>query len=103
MRKWLFKKLGQEGGSDLPRDCDFIMTAIEIREGLRTMEQDAAARGEAAYYKPEFLKALYPFIEKPSSGTAIPLLQVAPFLRSYFDKCSPGGEIYEMRRFLDRR
>ncbi len=70
---------------------------------LKMTEQEAAAKGETAYYKPEFLGVLYPFIENPSVATAVPLLQVAPFLRSYFEKCSPGGRFYEMRRLLGER
>lgn len=88
---------------DLPKGCDFVMTAAEIRDSLKMMEQEGAAKGEAAYYKPEFLEVLYPFVERPSATTAIPLLEVAPFLRSYFEKCSPGGEFYEIRRLLNGR
>ena len=66
-------------------------------------EREAAEKGETAYYKPEFLKVLYPFLENPSVATAMPLLKVAPFLRSYFEECSPGGEFYEMRRLLGGR
>jgi hypothetical protein len=66
---------------------------------LKMAEEDASARGEKPYYKQEFLDVLYPFIEKP----AIPLLQAAPPLRSYFEKCSPGGDFYEVRRLLGER
>ncbi|MGD0469678.1 MAG: hypothetical protein ABSA54_14965 [Terriglobales bacterium] len=92
----------QEWG-DVPKDCDLVMTANQIRDMLRMTEQEAAAKGEAAYYKKEFLEVLHPFVESPSLATATPLLQVAPFLRPYFEKCSPGGEFYEMRRFLNGR
>jgi hypothetical protein len=83
-----------------PVHCDFAMVADELRGMLRMTEHEAATKGEEVYYKPEFLEALYPFIEAPSTSTATRLLEVAPFLRSYFEKCSPGGEFYEMKRFL---
>jgi hypothetical protein len=89
--------------SDVLKDCDLVMTAAEIRDMLKMTEQEADAKGETAYYKPEFLEVLYPFIENPSAATAIPLLHVAPFLCSYFEKCSPGGDFYEMRRLLGER
>jgi len=89
--------------ADVPKDCDLAMTAIEIKDMLKMAEQEAAVKGKAAYYKPELLEVLYPFIENPSLTTATALLQIAPSLRSYFEECSPGGEFYEMRRFLDER
>jgi hypothetical protein len=70
----------------MPENCDLIMVVTELRDGLKMMEQEATPKGDAVYYKPEFLKVLYPFIEHPSASTAIPLLEVAPFLRSYFDR-----------------
>jgi len=89
--------------SDIPKGCDLLMTAAEITDMLKMTEREAAEKGETAYYKPDFLKALSPFLENPSLATAAPLLQVAPFLRSYFENCSPGGEFYEMRRLLGER
>jgi hypothetical protein len=103
MLRWLSNKLRREEWGGLPKDRDFIMTAAEIRDMLKMMKDEAAAKGEAPYYKREFLDALYPFIENPSPATATPLLKVAPFLRAYFEKCSPGGEFYEMRRLLRGR
>jgi len=93
----------QQGWSDVLRDCDLIMTAAEIKDGLKMMEEEGAVRGETPCYKQEFLEVLYPFIENPSFATAAPLLQAAPFLRLYFERCSPGGEFYEVRRLLGER
>jgi hypothetical protein len=93
----------EQDSSDVLKNCDLIMAAAGIRDMLKMTEQEAIEKGETVYYKPEFLRVLYPFIEDPSVATAIPLLHVAPFLRSYFEKCSPGGNLYEMGRFLGER
>lgn len=95
--------VGGPDWSDVLRNCDLIMTADEIRDMLKMAEDEASARGEKPYYKQEFLDVLYPFIDKPSVATAIPLPQAAPPLRSYFEKCSPGGDFYEVRRLLGER
>ncbi len=97
------KAVGGLEWNDALRNCDFMMTADEIRDMLKIAEEEANAGGVKPYYKQEFLDVLYPFIEKPAAATAIPLLQVAPFLRTYFEKCSPGGDFYEMRRLLGER
>jgi hypothetical protein len=89
-----------ENWNGVLKNCDFIMTAGELRDMLKMMQQEATAKGEEVYYKPEFLEVLYPFIEAPSASTAIRLLEVAPFLSSYFERCRPGGDFYEMKRFL---
>lgn len=89
--------------SDVLRDCDLIMTAAEVKDGLKMMQEEGAVKGETPYYKQEFLEVLYPFMENPSVATAVPLLEAAPFLRAYFEKCSPGGEFYETRRLLGER
>jgi hypothetical protein len=82
------------------KTCDFAMTAEELRNMLKTTQDQAAAKGEEAYFKSEFLEVLYPFLENPSASTATQLLEIAPFLRSYFEECSPGGDFYEMKRYL---
>ncbi len=77
------------------------MTACEVRDMLKMWEKEAASTGEAPYYKPEFLAVLYPFLETPSLDTAISLLEVAPATYSVFEKCSPGGDFYEMNHLLE--
>ena len=91
----------EQNRDEVLKNCDFTMAADEIRDMLKMTEEAGVARGEQTYYKPELLEALYPFIESPSLATAIQLLEVAPFLWPYFEKCSPGGDFYEMRRLLD--
>jgi hypothetical protein len=82
------------------KTCDFAMTADELRHMLKMTQEGAAAKGEEAYFKSEFLEVLYPFMENPSASTEIRLLEIAPFLLSYFERCSPGGDFYETKRFL---
>jgi hypothetical protein len=86
--------------NDLLKNCDFEMTD-EITDMLR-IQQEAASKGEEAYYEPNFLAVLYPFLKNPSAQTAIPLLHVAPPFYSYFQGCSPGGNFYEMRWLLGK-
>lgn len=95
-------RAGEERGDTL-KNCDYKMAAIEIKDMLKMMEHEATDKGEEIYYNPELLEVLYPFVEKPSASTAIRLLEVAPFLRLYFEKCSPGADFYEMKRLLGGR
>jgi CheY-like chemotaxis protein len=88
--------------NDALRNCDFEMTAREIRDMLKMWKEEAGTRGEEPYYNPEFLAVLYPFLKTPSLDTAVPLLEVAPATYSVFEKCSPGGEFYEMNLSLNR-
>lgn len=84
----------------LLKSCDFNMAAEEIRDMLKIMEQEAASTGERPYYKQEFLDVLYPFLNYPSLPTAMALLEAAPFLRSYFEQCSPGGSFHEIHEMV---
>jgi CheY-like chemotaxis protein len=85
---------------DLLRNCDFEMTACEVRSMLKMWEKEATATGEKPHYNPEFLAVLYPFLENPSFDTAVSLLEVAPSTYSLFERCSQGGQFYEMNHFL---
>jgi hypothetical protein len=80
--------------------CDFESVADEIKDMLRMNENEAAARGEEAYYDPKFLAALYPFLETPSRETAGPLLQLAPMLSKYFPAYKPGGTFHDYKKVL---
>lgn len=88
--------------TELLRTCDFEMTACEVRNMLKMWKHEAASREEEPYYNAEFLAVLYPFLESPSLDTAVSLLEVAPATYSLFEKCSPGGDFYEMNQFLNR-
>lgn len=88
--------------NDLLRNCDFDLTAREVRHMLKKWKEEAASRGEEPYYSPEFLEALYPFLETPSLDTAKSLLEVAPRTYPLFEKCSQDGEFYAMNQFLNR-
>lgn len=85
----------------LLRNCEFDQAAEDIRNALRLMDEEAGSKGGQAYYKEEFVAVLKAFLLVPSIETAIPLLEVAPFLFATFDRCSPGGAAYEMRHLLD--
>lgn len=88
--------------NDLLRNCDFKMTAREVRDMLKTWKEEAASSGQEPFYNPEFLAVLYPFLKTPSVDTAISLLEVAPATYSVFEGCSPGGNFYEMNHLLKR-
>jgi len=90
----------EEDWTGVLKACDFALIADELRNMLRMTREEAAARGEEAYFKPEFLDVLHPFMENPSASTAIRLLEIAPFLLPYLERCSPGGDSYDLKRFL---
>jgi hypothetical protein len=73
------------------------MVADEIRDTFEIDEKTGALRGQEAL---AFLTAREEFLENPSTETAIPLLEVAPSFRSYFEGCKPGGPFYEAGRLL---
>jgi hypothetical protein len=96
---------GDEGQNwtDLLSNCDFEMVADEIRDMLQMASQGAASKGEQLCFQEDFLCILRTFLETPSTRTARPVLEAAPGFRVYFESCSPGGNFYGIRRFLNQR
>jgi hypothetical protein len=96
---WALAVLG-DGENFCVDRCDFVMAAETVRESLRLADLEAKSEGKTAYYRPDFLDALYPFLEAPSEQTSKRLLKAAPHLYSCFRSCSPGGDLCESKRLL---
>jgi len=71
--------------------CDLLKVREVLLQMHRLANEEAASKGQAAYFKVEYVNAWYSFRDNPSIETARAFLTSMPELRQIFARCSVDG------------
>lgn len=94
---------GRVEAPSIPEGCDLFMVRSEIAQLHSNLNEMAASKGGAYYFKNDYVSAWTAFRDNPTIETAKEFLRVAPAVISIFRNCSPGADLYETNWALKDR
>ncbi len=97
---WPFKKKPpsqdlSEDWRQVLRKCNFLLAKRELQSFFDLVTREAAAQGQEAIYRVEFVRGWQTFAKQPCFKTAVAFIEQAPdyagLIWGYFVECCPGG------------
>jgi hypothetical protein len=79
------------GWKEMIRACHFRLARTELMKFFEVATKEAAAQGQQVTYPQDLVTAWQVFAANPRYETAVPFIENAPMLLSYFIECGPGG------------